>query len=122
MCDGHGRPIALCLTEGQMRAHKGAKLLYPALLERAAMVIGDKGYDSDEHRAALNAKRITACIPPRRGRSAPASFDKQLYRQRHKIENLLARLKEVKAQIIRGMIEHEPIAYTLAMIAGLRAS
>jgi hypothetical protein len=31
-------------------------------------MIGDKGYDSDEYRAALLAKNITPCIPPRKGR------------------------------------------------------
>tara|TARA_R110002074_G_C12486390_1_gene661391 strand:- start:935 stop:1258 length:324 start_codon:yes stop_codon:yes gene_type:complete len=77
-----------------MSDHKGAKLLYPALPEHASVMIGDKGYDSDEYRAALKAKNITPCIPPRKGRKLPAHFDKQLYRQRHKIENLFARLKD----------------------------
>ena len=86
--------MALCLTEGQMSDHKGAKLLYPTLPERDCVMIGDKGYDSDDYRAALEAKGITPCIPPRKGRNAPANFDKQLYRQRHKIENLFARLKD----------------------------
>ena len=86
--------MALCLTEGQMSDHKGAKLLYPALPEHGCVMIGDKGYDSDEYRAALKAKGITPCIPPRKGRAMPASFDKRLYRERHKIENLFARLKD----------------------------
>ena len=77
-----------------MSDHKGAKLLYPALPERSCTMIGDKGYDSDEYRAALKAKDITPCIPPRKGRTMPAHFDTQLYRQRHKIENLFARLKD----------------------------
>ena len=67
-----------------MSDHIGAKLTYPALLHHAAYMIGDKGYDSDEYRAALQAKGITPCIPPRKGRLLPASFDKTLYRQRHK--------------------------------------
>lgn len=94
VCDSQGRPVALCLTEGQMSDHKGAKLLYPALPEGAGILIGDKGYDSDEYRAALKAKGITACIPPRKGRTMPAHFDKQLYRKRHKVENMFARLKD----------------------------
>jgi transposase len=84
----------LCLTEGQMSDHIGAKLLYPALPSHNCIMIGDKGYDSDEYRAALLAKNITPCIPPRKGRLFPADFDKNLYRQRHKIENLFARLKD----------------------------
>lgn len=36
-------------------------------------------------------------IPPRKGRKAPAEFgqaDKELYKRRHKIENLFSRLKD----------------------------
>ncbi len=77
-----------------MSDHKGAKLLYPALPERACVMTGDKGYDSDEYRAALKAKGITPCIPPRKGRTMPAHFDKQLYRQRHKVENMFGKLKD----------------------------
>lgn len=58
------------------------------------MIIGDKGYDSDEYRAALKAKGITPCIPPRKGRLLAADFDKSLYRQRHKIENMFGKFKD----------------------------
>ena len=91
--DGNGRPIVLLLTEGQMSDHTGAKLLYPAL-PKANALIADKGYDSDEFRSALRAKRIAACIPPKRNRRLPIPFNKVLYRQRHKIENMFGRLKD----------------------------
>ncbi len=94
MCDGDGRPLILCLTEGQMNDHIGAKLTYPSLPDHATCMIGDKGYDSDEYRAALKAKGITPCIPPRKGRLLPADFDKNRYRQRHKIENMFGKLKD----------------------------
>jgi transposase len=57
-------------------------------------VIGDKGYDSDEFRDALKARKIKACIPPRSNRTAPSSYSKTLYRRRHKIENMFAKLKD----------------------------
>ena len=83
-----GRPIALCLTAGQTSDHLGAKILYPVLPDGPDItLIGDKGYDSDDYRAALRAKGITACIPPRKGRNSPASFCKIQYKQRHKIES-----------------------------------
>ncbi len=84
----------MCLTEGQMSDHIGAKLIYPALPDNAACLIGDKGYDSDEFRKALKAKGIRPCIPPRKGRNVPANFDRSLYRKRHKIENLFGKLKD----------------------------
>ncbi len=79
-----------------MSDHKGARLLYPALPQHSCVMIGDKGYDSGKYRAALVAKGITPCIPPQKGRKTPASCDKHLYRQRHKIENLFARLKNTQ--------------------------
>jgi transposase len=91
--DGDGKPIALLLTEGQMSDHIGAKLLYPALPE-ARMLIADKGYDSDEFRAALKARSIATCIPPKRNRRLAVAFNKTLYKQRHKIENMFGRLKD----------------------------
>jgi len=85
-----------------MSDHIGAKLTYPTLPDHATSMIGDKlvlskvegGYDSDEYRAALQAKGITSCIPPRKGRILPASFDKSLYRKRHKVENMFGKLKD----------------------------
>ena len=85
----------MCLTAGQVSAHIGAKILYPALHEDAnATMRADKGYDADEYRAALKAKGISPCIPPRKGSKAPASFCKTKYKQRHKIENMFGRLKD----------------------------
>lgn len=87
--------MAMCLTAGQVSDHVGAKILYPTLQAiPGAMLIADKGYDSDEYRAALQAKGITPCIPPRKSRKAPATFCKSQYKQRHKIENMFARLKD----------------------------
>ena len=72
MCDGEGRPIAMCLTAGQVSNHIGARILYPVLPEgTGATMIADKGYDSDEYCAALKAKGIASSIPPRKGRKDP---------------------------------------------------
>ena len=67
VCDGQGRPIIMLLSEGQMSDHKGAFLLLSSL-PNAKELLGDKGYDSDWFRAALTARGITPCIPPRKNR------------------------------------------------------
>jgi transposase len=50
-----------------MSDHKGAALLFPSL-PSAKVLLGDKGYDSDWFRAALDSQGITACIPPKANR------------------------------------------------------
>lgn len=93
VCDGHGRPLVLLLSEGQMSDHKGARLVLEAL-PSAATLIADRGYDSNWFRAALSDKGIEPCIPSTRSRKSPLHYDVALYKQRHKIENMFGRLKD----------------------------
>ena len=93
VCDGLGRPIILLLSEGQMSDYKGAFLLLDAL-PKASELLGDRGYDSNWFRAALIERGITPCIPPRSNRKVQIDYDTQLYKQRHKIENVFARIKD----------------------------
>jgi transposase len=83
----------MLLTEGQMSDHKGAALLL-ACLPRTKVLLGDKGYDSDWLRTALANRGIEACIPPRRHRKLQHAYDRNLHRQRHKIENFFPRIKD----------------------------
>jgi transposase len=93
VCDGEGRPLVMLLSEGQMSDHKGARIMLDAL-PPATVLIGDRGYDSAEFRQSLQAKGIEPCIPSTRSRKLPFDYDKVLYKQRHKIENLFAKLKD----------------------------
>ncbi len=83
----------MLLSEGQMSDHKGASLILPAL-PPAKTLIADRGYDSTAFRQALIDKGIQPCIPSSRSRKIPYHYDKALYRQRHKVENLFAKLKD----------------------------
>ena len=76
-----------------MSDHKGARFILEAL-PKAASLIADRGYDSNWFRTALIRKGIKPCIPPTRSRKAPIAYDKALYRQRHRIENMFGRLKD----------------------------
>ncbi|MFC3714534.1 IS5 family transposase [Sphingoaurantiacus capsulatus] len=93
VCDGSGRPVRLALTEGQTSDYKGAALLVGTLPPARAM-LGDRGYDARWFREALAERGITACIPSHRTRKIQPPYDRTLYRQRHKIENMFARLKD----------------------------
>lgn len=83
----------MLLSEGQMSDYKGAALMMEAL-PRAKAMLADRGYDADWFRHALIARGITPCIPSRTNRKIPIPHDKELYRQRHKIENMFGKLKD----------------------------
>ncbi|GAB1716942.1 MAG: transposase, IS4 family [Nitrobacter sp.] len=93
VCNESGKPLVMLLTEGQMSDHKGARLILNAFPQATAL-IADRGYDSNWFRAALKARGVKPCIPPTRSRKRALAYDKMLYRSRHKIENLFARLKD----------------------------
>ena len=69
----------MLLTEGQMSDHKGAYLLLDAL-PNAKELLGDKGYGSVWFRAALTARGITPCIPPKSNRKVQYHYDKAVYK------------------------------------------
>jgi len=75
VCDTDGKLLSMLLSEGQMSEHTGSKLLYPSL-PPAETLIADKDYDSDAFRQAMTARKLTACIPPKRNRMIQHFFDK----------------------------------------------
>ena len=76
-----------------MSDYKGAALMLSAM-PKAKQLLADKGYDADWFRAALAKRRITPCIPSKANRKTAIPHDAVLYKQRHKIENMFARLKD----------------------------
>ena len=64
----------------------------------AGTVLGDKAYDADARVIEpLQRAGKTVVIPPQRNRKVPRSYDKQLCRARHLIENFFCRLKQFRA-------------------------
>ena len=93
MCDQDGRPVALHLTAGQVSDYKGAEYLIDNLPQTKAL-LADRGYDAAWLRSALKAKGIEPCIPSKRNRKQPIPYDETLYKKRHKVENMFAKLKD----------------------------
>ena len=83
--DANGRPISLFVTAGQVSDYTGAAALLDSL-PRAQWLLGDRGYDADWFRDALEAKGITPCIPGRKTRTEPIRYDKRRYKRRNRIE------------------------------------
>ena len=76
-----------------MSDHKRAAMMLPGL-PSARELLADRGYDSNRFRAALLDRGIVPCIPSTRSRKLEIPYDKTLYRQRHRIENMFGRLKD----------------------------
>ena len=85
--------MLLHLTAGQVSDYKGARKIL-SHLPKAAALISDRGYDSNWFREELAARSMAPCIPGRKNRKHDIEYDKALYKQRHKIENMFAKLKD----------------------------
>jgi transposase len=67
-------------------------------ITKAGAVLADKAYDADERvRYKLQEKGCTAVIPPKKNRVNPSDYDKELYKDRHLVENFFAKLKQYRA-------------------------
>lgn len=94
--DAHGNPITFEITGGNIHdVTKGETLMSKSNAEN---IIADKGYDADYLREAALLKQMIPHIPRKsNSNKLNPSFDKFLYRHRHLIENLFARLKQSRA-------------------------
>jgi len=94
--DALGNPTGIFLTGGEAHDLVGADHLLPEIA--AETLIADKAFDADERVIRpLAAAGKTAVIPPKKGRTSPREYDRELYKARHLIENFFARLKQFRA-------------------------
>ena len=85
---------ASCTTGGNHRSdYVGARALLSGL-PKVKWLLGDRGYDADWFREALQDKGIRACIPGRKKRKTPVKYDKRRYKRRNRIEIMFGRLKD----------------------------
>jgi transposase len=90
--DAVGNPICFHLTEGEACELDGVDVLLPQL--QAKTVIADKGFDADKRvLEPLKEAGKQAVIPPKANRKVQREHDKELYKERHLIENFFAKLK-----------------------------
>lgn len=85
--DAHGNPIDFEVTGGEVHDAKVAHQL-----------IANKGYDSEAIREQARAAGMTPVIPRKSNSKKPnPEFDSHLYKLRHLVENLFARLKHFRS-------------------------
>jgi transposase len=94
--DALGNPIAFLLTPGQACDLDGSDKLLPGV--EAQTILADKGYDADARVIEpLLAAGKEIVIPPKQNRKKSRSYDKELYKARHLIENFFCKLKQFRA-------------------------
>jgi transposase len=88
------------LTEGQVHDSQPVeKLISDAQFE---CLIADKAYDSESIRSLIVAAHADPVIPQRAGAVKPnPHYDRDIYKARHVIENMFAKLKQWRALATR---------------------
>jgi IS5 family transposase len=72
----NGRSLSFFMTAGQVSDYTGAAALLDDI-PAPQWLLGDRGYDADWFRSALQAKGIQPCIPGRRFRNEPVRYYKR---------------------------------------------
>jgi len=92
--DSLGNPVSIHLSPGQdADVTHGEALLGD---HEAEAVLADKGYDSDEFVETIESRGAQAVIPPRKNRVNPREYDKELYKERNKVERCVGLLKQCR--------------------------
>lgn len=95
--DAHGNPIDFKITGGEVHDSKVAHQLM-GLLKEAEYFIADKGYDSAAIRDQAKQDGMKPVIPRRsNSNKSNPEFDSYLYKLRHLVENLFAKLKHFRS-------------------------
>jgi transposase len=104
--EGQGKPLTFVLTPGQQHEATVLKeLLDSPKLKRAGRgrprirpgrIVGDKGYTGQPIRGYLRQLGIKVTIPRRSNERTQGRLDKEIYRQRNRVERLINRLKQFR--------------------------
>ena len=118
--DALGCLVRFVILPGQ--AHDLAGV--PALLDGLpfAAFVGDKAFDADWLLDDLEGRGAEAVIPARKNRTDTRDHDREMYKWRHQIENLFARLKEFRAVATRYDKTDASFAAAIHLVAGVVAA
>ena len=95
--DSHGNPIDFEITEGQIHDIQMATELIERT-PRSRYTIADKGYDGEYFRWVIRECDSIPVIPRKlNSKIGNKNLDKYLYKQRHLVENIFARLKHFRS-------------------------
>ena len=96
LVDALGNPVDFFLTGGHAHDLAGADALLAGMA--AETLIADKAYDADQRVIEpLATAGKSAVIPPKANRKVKRTYDRDIYKARHLIENFFAKLKQFRA-------------------------
>ena len=96
-CDADGYPLNFEITGGEVHDSQVAGVLIE-MIGQADFFIADKAYDSQAIRDKACMHGMTPIIPKRSNAKQPnPKFDSYLYKLRHLVENMFARLKHFRS-------------------------
>ena len=94
--DSYGLPIEFFITGGEVHDSKAAPILID-MLPSSDYIIADRGYDSEALREQIRDKNAIPVIPRKKNsKVGNADIDWCLYKYRHLVENVFARLKHYR--------------------------
>jgi transposase len=93
--NGHGLPLQIELSAGQMNDAPMAQLLLQDL-PKGTDLLADKAYDADWIRELIEDRDCTPVIPPRSNRIDDLPFSKRKYRKRNLVERCINKLKQFR--------------------------
>lgn len=114
-CDALGYPLSFVVTAANVNDSTQCKTLVDRHLRRGSHALMDKGYDSDAIRSRVIEKGGVAVIAIHPSRSQKPAFDKHIYKERHRIENLFGRLKRYRRIATRYEKLYETFAAMLSL-------
>ena len=91
LVDGLGKPLRALLTPGQAADSPQVPLLFDQF--SPSMAILDKAYDTDAVLAFLESQGAIPVIPPKANRVVQRDYDRQLYKERNRIERFIGKIK-----------------------------
>ena len=95
LVDALGNPLRVVLGPGQQAdCRRAADLLVAA--KGAGNVLADKAYDTDAVVASVVALGAQVVIPSKKNRLVQRVIDRNLYRDRNKVERFFSRLKQFR--------------------------
>jgi len=84
-------PVRVLITEGTAADCTQAERLIEGI--EADYLLADKGYDSEAIVDQAKSQNMEPVIPPKKNRKVQRSYDKDLYKLRHLVENAFLKLK-----------------------------